>query len=101
MTQKTNIFEFNQYHLGMWYATYRLIIATCLLLIFLLTYQRLNTDYQYPKLYLYVLIGYVTTNFIQLILIRKIKYKIQHSISDFTITFIKKQWIYFVKTAVI
>ena len=76
MTQKTNIFEFNQYHLGMWYATYRLIIATCLLLIFLLTYQRLNTDYQYPELYLYVLIGYVTINFIQLILIRKIKYKI-------------------------
>ena len=76
MTQKTNIFEFNQYHLGMWYATYRLIIATCLLLIFLLTYQRLNTDYQYPELYLYVLIGYVTINSIQLTLIRKIKYKI-------------------------
>ena len=67
MTQKNHTFEFNQYHLGMWYATYRLIIATCLLLIFVLTYQSLNTDYQYPELYLYVLIGYVAINFIQLI----------------------------------
>ena len=76
MTQYTNTFEFNQYHLGIWYSTYRLIITTSLLLIFLLTSQYLNTDYHYPQLYLYVLIGYVFTNFIQLITLKSIRLKI-------------------------
>lgn len=76
MTKKNYNFELNQYHLALWYTTYRLIITTCLLLIFLLTYPNLNADYQYPKFYSYVLIGYVATSFIQLIFLKNIKYKI-------------------------
>ena len=75
MTQNTHNLEFNQYHLGIWYSTYRLIIATSLLLIFLLTSQRLNSDYHYPQLYLYVLIGYVSASFIQLIILKSIRFK--------------------------
>ncbi|MGB9190900.1 MULTISPECIES: sensor histidine kinase [unclassified Acinetobacter] len=75
MTQNSYTLEFNQYHLGIWYSTYRLIIATSLLLIFLLTYQRLSLDYHYQQLYLYVLIGYVSASFIQLIILKSIRFK--------------------------
>ena len=80
MTQNTSTFEFNQYRLGIWYSTYRFIIATSLLLIFLLTYQRLNTDYQSPQLYLYVLIGYVSISCIQLITLKSIPFKISRQL---------------------
>jgi len=76
MTQNTNIFQFNQYRLGLWYSTYRFIIATSLLVIFLLTNQRFNTDYHYPQLYFYVLIGYVLASCVQLITLKSIRVKI-------------------------
>ncbi|OAL79852.1 histidine kinase [Acinetobacter sp. SFB] len=76
MTQPTQNFEFNQYHLGIWYGAYRLIIASCLLLIFLLTYQLLNTDYRYPQLYLYVLICLVLISCIQLLSLKKIRSRV-------------------------
>ena len=76
MIQKNYNFELNQYHLAIWYTTYRLIITTCLLLIFLLTYPSLNADYQYPQFYSYVLMGYVAISFIQLISLKNVKYKI-------------------------
>lgn len=85
MTQHTPHFEFNQYHLAIWYTSYRLIITSCLLLIFILTYQRLNTDYQYPQLYVYVLMSYVVFSFIQLIMLRKLKYRV---LTQLTILFI-------------
>lgn len=50
--------ELNQYHLGLWYGAYRLIIAFCLLLIYLLTTQTLNHDYQHPRLYAASLVLY-------------------------------------------
>ena len=53
MAQKSSYSALNQYHLGIWYSAYRLLISTGLLLIFLLTYPELTTDYQYPQLYYY------------------------------------------------
>ena len=38
MSQRSSYSELNQYLLGTWYAAYRLIISTGLLLIFVLTY---------------------------------------------------------------
>ncbi|CAB1219427.1 sensor histidine kinase [Acinetobacter bouvetii] len=81
MTQKTtNNFEFNQYHLGIWYSTYRFIIATCLLVIFLFTNQRFNTDYHYPQLYLYTLMGYVSASAIQLISLKNVHFNISQQL---------------------
>ena len=81
MTQKTRNLEFNQYHLGIWYGAYRLIIATCLLLIFSLTYSHLNTDYRYPQLYLYVLICFVAIGCIQLLSLKKIRANIPQQLT--------------------
>ncbi|NNH38798.1 sensor histidine kinase [Acinetobacter terrae] len=81
MTQNTKKFEFNQYHLGIWYGAYRLIIATCLLLIFSLTYPQLNTDYRYPQLYLYVLICFVAIGCIQLLSLKKIRANIPQQLT--------------------
>lgn len=58
--------ELNQYQLGVWYASYRLLIACCLIFIFLLTYENLSSDYEYPQLYLYSLFFYVFAAVLQL-----------------------------------
>ena len=68
--------ELNQYHLGNWYSVYRLIVATCLLMIFLITAPRLTNDYQYPQLYFYVLIAYVIMSCIQGVVLKKINLNI-------------------------
>mgnify|MGYP003542150575 FL=1 len=81
MTQKTRNLEFNQYHLGIWYGAYRLIIATCLLLIFSLTYSHLNTDYRYPQLYLYVLSSFVVIACFQLLSLKKIRTRIPQQLT--------------------
>ena len=81
MTQSTLNFEFNQYHLGIWYGVYRLIIATCLLLIFLLTNQYLNTEYRYPQLYLYALICFVAIGCMQLLSLKKIRARIPQQLT--------------------
>lgn len=81
MTQKTRNLEFNQYHLGIWYGAYRLIITTCLLLIFSLTYSHLNTDYRYPQLYLYVLSSFVVIACFQLLSLKKIRSRIPQQLT--------------------
>lgn len=75
--------ELNQYHLGMWYGTYRLLIAFCLLLITLLTFQQLGTQYQYPGLYLYTLVCYFIFNCLQLISYKYIPFKITQQLTLF------------------
>ena len=75
--------ELNQYHLGMWYGTYRLLIAFCLLLITLLTFQQLGTQYQYPGLYLYTLVCYFIFNCLQLISYKSILFKITQQLTLF------------------
>lgn len=59
--------ELNRYHLGVWYAAYRLLIACCLILISLLTHTHLTSDYQHPKLYLYSLCFYAVSACLQLV----------------------------------
>ena len=75
--------ELNQYHLGMWYGTYRMLIAFCLLLITLLTFQQLGTQYQYPGLYLYTLVCYFIFNCLQLISYKSIPFKITQQLTLF------------------
>ena len=75
MMQNKNHSEFNQYHLGIWYSGYRLIVATCLLLIFTITHQGSATDYHYPRLYLYVLMMYVMASAIQALILKKLHNK--------------------------
>lgn len=72
MTQRSNHSELNQYHLGIWYSAYRFIISFCMLMIFLTTYSKLATEYQYPRLYLYVMTVYVILNSLQFFIIKKI-----------------------------
>src|SRR5690606_5774404 len=69
--------QLNQYHLGLWYGAYRLIISTGLLLIFLLTYPNLTTDYQYPQLYYYALGIWVAVNAVQLFTLKFVRRWIQ------------------------
>lgn len=73
MSQRLNLSEFNQYHLGIWYSAYRFIISSCLLMIFFMTYSQLNTQYQYPKLYLYALTAYVIVSSLQFFVLSKVK----------------------------
>ncbi|ENW08476.1 sensor histidine kinase [Acinetobacter beijerinckii] len=58
------------YRLGVWYSGYRLIISISLLLIYLLTAEQLSTNYQYPFLYFYTLICYISVNIFQLFLLK-------------------------------
>lgn len=73
MSQRPNLSELNQYHLGIWYSAYRFIISFCLLMVFFVTYSQLNDQYQYPKLYLYVLTSYVVISSLQFFILNKIK----------------------------
>ena len=77
MAQKSSYSALNQYHLGIWYSAYRLLISTGLLLIFLLTYPELTTDYQYPQLYYYALGIGVAINTVQLFALKWIRRLIQ------------------------
>lgn len=77
MSQRTPHAALNTYHLGLWYSVYRFIITTGLLLIYLLTYQQLALEYQYPRLYLYVLSAYVLTSSLQFFVFRGLKTHIQ------------------------
>lgn len=58
------------YRLGVWYSGYRLIISISLLLIYLLTAEQLSANYQYPFLYFYTLICYISVNIFQLFLLK-------------------------------
>lgn len=76
MTQRSVHRELNQYHLGLWYSAYRFIISACLLLVFLLTYPQLSSDYEYPRLYLYVLTTYLFFTSIQFLSLGRFKVRI-------------------------
>jgi two-component system, NtrC family, sensor histidine kinase PilS len=73
MAQEKFHTELNQYHLGVWYASYRLLIACCLILIFLLTYETLNDSYQFPQFYLYTLFFYAFAATFQLATIKRLR----------------------------
>ncbi|WP_168460942.1 HAMP domain-containing sensor histidine kinase [Acinetobacter sp. A1] len=75
--------ELNQYHLGMWYGAYRLLIAFCLLLITLITFQQLGSQYQHPGLYLYTLVCYFVFSCVQLISYKYIPFKSSQQLTLF------------------
>ncbi|WP_347453451.1 ATP-binding protein [Acinetobacter thermotolerans] len=73
MSQRSSYSELNQYLLGTWYAAYRLIISTGLLLIFLLTYPEYNSELAHPQLYHYVLSSFIAISLGQLFLLKYVK----------------------------
>ena len=73
----------NQYQLGLWYGSYRLIIALCLFLVFLTTSQHFNLNYIYSPLYLLTLILYVVMSSSQLISYKFFPLKIRSPITHF------------------
>jgi two-component system sensor histidine kinase PilS (NtrC family) len=77
MSQRTPHATLNTYHLGLWYSVYRFIITTGLLLIYLLTYQQLASEYQSPRLYLYALSAYALISSLQFFVFRGLKTHIQ------------------------
>lgn len=66
------------YRLGSLYSSYRLIIALSLILIFTLTVEAHNYDFQYPTLYLYSLIAFALCSLLQLVFLRYFHYSIQN-----------------------
>ncbi|MGR0306838.1 sensor histidine kinase [Acinetobacter beijerinckii] len=64
------------YRLGVWYSGYRLIISISLLLIYLLTAEQLSANYQYPFLYFYTLICYISVNIFQLFLLKIVPFQV-------------------------
>ena len=62
--------KLNQYHLGLWYASYRFIISFCLLIVHLIGSQQLLIQPQYPRLYFSLLLLYFVLNSVQLLLFR-------------------------------
>ncbi|TCB33623.1 histidine kinase [Acinetobacter sp. ANC 4910] len=83
--QNSQYFELNQYFFGLWYAAYRLLITSCLVLIFILTQDELSTNYEFPQLYFYVLWGYFFINCVQLFNLKHFK---QHIPQQFAFIFI-------------
>ena len=65
--------ESNPYQLGVWYASYRLLIACCLIFTFLLTFNNLAADYAHPKLYLFSLALYAGAAALQLLVLKTLK----------------------------
>ena len=81
MSQRSSYSELNQYLLGTWYAAYRLIISTGLLLIFVLTYPEHTSDLEYPKLYHYVLSSFIAIALIQLFVLKYFKKFVQQQLT--------------------
>src|SRR5690606_36272682 len=77
MAQQSSYSALNQYHLGIWYNAYRLLISTGLLLIFLLTYPELTSNYQYPQLNYYALLILIAINTVQLFALKWIRRIVQ------------------------
>lgn len=73
--------ELNQYHLSILYASYRFIIGCCLTVIFLLTFETLNLNYRYPHLYLGILLSFVAISSLQLISLKKIRWRVPLQLS--------------------
>ncbi len=73
MSHRSSYSALNQYLLGTWYAAYRLIINTGLLLIFLLTYPEHNSDLAYPQLYHYILSSFIAVSLLQLFVLKYLR----------------------------
>lgn len=73
--------ELNQYHLGLWYNAYRLIISTGMLIIFLLTYKGVPDELHFPELYGYVLATFLVVSLIQLFTFRLVKQFVTQQLS--------------------
>ena len=73
----------SQYHLGLWYGSYRCIIAVCLLIVFFSNTQSADTNYIFPQLYLLTLICYVILSSLQLISYIFFNLKINQNITLF------------------
>lgn len=58
------------YRLGTLYSAYRLIIAFCLTLIFVVTLEHQTAHYQYPSLYFYALIIYTSLSALQMFVLK-------------------------------
>ena len=76
MLQYSTNIHLNLYRLGVWYASYRLFIGCCLLLVYLLTYEQLFSNYQYPVLYRSVLIGFIFISAFQLLSLKHVRKRI-------------------------
>lgn len=68
------------YRLGLWYGAYRFTIACSLLLIFLFTSSQLEVSYNYPKIYLWVLVSYAIFSVLQLVAFKFYKKAIQYQL---------------------
>lgn len=75
--------EHNRYRLGLWYGTYRLIIALCLFFVFFLTYQNLQHDYGHPLLYLSSVSIYIFLSLAQLVFYKFYSFHIVRQITLF------------------
>lgn len=75
--------ELNRYHLGLWYGSYRLIIASCLLIVFFITFPDSNQEHSHPRLYIITLILYFTISCIQLISYKIVRHHLIKSITFF------------------
>lgn len=73
LLNRNHTVESSPYQLGIWYASYRLLIACCLIFTFLLTYTNLAADYAYPKLYIFSLVIYAFLAGIQLFLLKHLE----------------------------
>ena len=76
--------DHNRYRLGLWYGTYRLIIAFCLFFVFFLTYQNLQHDYGHPLLYLSSVSIYIFLSLAQLVFY---KFYSSHIVRQITLFF--------------
>ncbi|MFT4021898.1 MAG: ATP-binding protein [Acinetobacter sp.] len=61
----------NSYRLGIWYGTYRLAIACCLLVIFALTLPQIHDHFKHLEFYVITLIFYTLVCAIQLYVLRR------------------------------
>ncbi|OTG81228.1 histidine kinase [Acinetobacter sp. ANC 4558] len=73
----------NQYHLGLWYGSYRFIISCCLFIVFLTTSQSFNPDHSHPQLYLFILILYVVLTSLQFIAYKFFQHNVRSAITLF------------------
>ena len=73
----------SQYHLGLWYGSYRCIIALCLLIVFFTNISAFSSGYLFPQVYFFTLIVYVIFSSIQLVSYFIFKSKINRHITLF------------------
>ena len=58
------------YRLGSLYSVYRVVIAFCLIVIFLISLENQQTHYIYPSLYFYSIAAFTVISALQMMLLR-------------------------------